>query len=102
MITSHIIPVTIELERETPSGAIFGVERTYSAKVSLVRGTRDELDVEWLSDIGDLDDLEEKGAAEKAEELWWDLMRELDQDTEADQAADAHMARCKAAREEAS
>ncbi len=44
----------------------------------------------------ELDALELVGATEKAEELWWDLMRELDQDTEADEAADAHMARCKA------
>jgi len=102
MITSHIIPVNIELERETPGGAIFDVERTYSAKVSLVKGTRDELEVEWLSDVGDLDDLELVGAVEKAVGLWWDLMRALDQDSEADQAADAHMARGKAEREEAS
>jgi len=102
MITSHIIPVNVELERDTPSGETVDVERTYSARVSLVKGTRDELEVEWLSDVGDLDDMELVGAAEWAEELWRDLMRELDQDTEADQAADAHLARCKSEREEAS
>jgi len=100
MITSHIIPVNIELERETLYGETVDLERTYSARVSLVRGTRDELEVEWLSDVGDLDDMEEKGATEKAEELWWDLMRDLDQDSEADQAADAHLARGKAEREQ--
>ena len=102
MITSHVIAVTIELERDTLYGETVDVERTYSARVSLVRGTRDELEVEWLDDVGDLDDMELVGAAEWAEELWRELMRELDQDTEADQAADAHLARGKAEREEAS
>ena len=101
MITSHVIAVTIELERDTLYGETVDVERTYSARVSLVKGTRDELEVEWLSDVGDLDGMELVGAAEWAEELWRDLMRELDQDTEADQAADAHLARGKAEREEA-
>jgi hypothetical protein len=104
---STTVSVTIELERDAAFGmspAGLGgfmcdghcyVERTFSAKVTQYS---DEIEVEWLSDIGELDDLELVGAQEKAEELFWDWARE--QDSDLDQAIDNHMAVCKARREE--
>lgn len=58
------------------------VERTFSAKVSLVPGTRDET----------------LGAEEKAQELFWDWLRE--QPSELDDAIDHQLSLYKEMREE--
>lgn len=97
MKTTHIVTAHLTLERETRTGGLVDLERTYRASVSLVRGTRDDLEVVWLSDMGELDDLELEGAVEQAEQAWMNAMRGLD--SENDEAADAHMARCKEERE---
>ena len=108
---STTVSVTVELERDASFGmspAGLGgfmceghcyVERTYEARVSLVPGTREETEVEWLSDIGELDDLEAIGAGEKAEELFWDWLRE--QPSELDDAIDHQLSLYKERREEA-
>jgi hypothetical protein len=98
MKTTHLIPVYVEVERETtiglaaPSLGSFSavgdelVEIELTAKVSLVSGTRDELEVEWVGDsekrFDDLTDAEQEGAVERAETGWWDAMENEPSDEE--------------------
>lgn len=73
------------------------------ATVSLVAGTRDELEVEWTAEtqpiIDGFDRAAEKAYEQMARESWHDAMEELDQDTEADEATDDQLARYKESRE---
>lgn len=67
-------------------------ELTLTATVSLIPGTRDELEVEWTeSDESDLfvsdfiDRTTEKALEQRAREAWYDVMQRLDQPTEEDE-----------------
>ncbi len=96
MITQHVISLWHQLPDDS--------EVELKATVSHVRGTRNDLEVVW-DDASQLvlDDMsrdEQKDYDNRAEVAWYDTMEKLDQDTEADEAADHHMAVCKERREE--
>lgn len=99
MKTSHVVTVHVELARPTTPELValpnsFTLDgRTYNerpleARVSLVNGTRDELEVEWIdeSQIAGMTDAEIEVASERAESLWRDAMK--DEPSELDDAID--------------
>lgn len=111
MKTSHLVTVYIEIERPTTpelvalpnSFTLDGMtynERALSAKVSLVNGTRGELEVEWPneSQLDGMTDAEIKTASDRAESLWWDAMR--DEPSEAEEQAERGLQIYKEMREE--
>lgn len=115
MITSHLIPVFVEVERAATIGlaapglgsfSAVGdelVELELTAKVSLVKGTRDELEVEWVGEsaarFDDLTDAEQEGCVEQAEEKWWIAMES--EPTDAEVRADYELTEWKERRYEA-
>lgn len=111
MKTSHVVTVHIELARPTTpelvalpnSFTLDGLtynERPLEARVSLVTGTRDELEVEWIneSQLDGMTDAEIKVASHRGESLWWDGMK--DEPSELDDAIDHQLALYKERRED--
>ena len=109
MKTTHLVIVPVEVTRESTAGlAALGlgsfnvadeetVEILLTARVSLVKGTRDELEIEWVGEsatrFDDLMDNEQEGATEQAEALWWDAMR--DEPSELEERIDHELMRWK-------
>lgn len=83
MIVSHLVA----LYTTDPNDDSREIELT--ATVSLVSGTRDELEVEWTADsqphIDSFDRAAAKALEQRARECWWDVMAKLDQPTEEDE-----------------
>lgn len=102
MKTSHLVTVHVELALPnsfTLDGMTYN-ERPLEARVSLVNGTRDELEVEWIDEarLQGMTDAEIKVANDRAESLWWDAMK--DEPSEAEEQADHGLALYKERREE--
>lgn len=111
MKTSHFVTVHIELARPTTpelvalpnSFTLDGMtynERPLEARVSLVNGTRDELEVEWTneSQLDGMTEAEITTASDSAEQLWWEAMK--DEPSEAEEQAERGLQIYKEMREE--
>jgi hypothetical protein len=99
LITSHVVTLYHQDAEDTDGEN----ETELMARVSLVKGTRDELEIEWLADslefVEELGPQGEQCFEQLAREAWHDRMASLDQDTEADEAADHQLALYKEHRE---